>query len=76
MRCLSYRLKKIHRKFTSAYLLCDKASLSTKKIQINRSPKGSENERLLKKLDVFFLTCFELLKSRLSNNELVFAKKA
>jgi hypothetical protein len=27
MRCLSYCLIKIHRKFTSAYLLCDKASL-------------------------------------------------
>ncbi len=27
MRCLSYRVIKIHRKFTSAYLLCDKASL-------------------------------------------------
>jgi hypothetical protein len=26
VRCLSYRLIKIHRKFTSAYLLCDKAS--------------------------------------------------
>ncbi len=29
MRCLSYRIIKIHRKFTSAYLLCDKASLTT-----------------------------------------------
>jgi hypothetical protein len=28
MRCLSYRLIKIHRRFTSAYLLCDKACLS------------------------------------------------
>ncbi len=28
MRCLSYRLIKIHRKFTSVYLLCDKASLT------------------------------------------------
>ncbi len=28
MRCLSYRLIKIHRKFTCAYLLCDKASLT------------------------------------------------
>jgi hypothetical protein len=27
MRCLSYRLIKIHRQFTSASLLCDKASL-------------------------------------------------
>jgi hypothetical protein len=27
MRCLTYLLIKIHRKFTSAYLLCDKASL-------------------------------------------------
>jgi hypothetical protein len=30
MRCLSYRLIKIHRKSTSAYLLCDKASLRRK----------------------------------------------
>ncbi len=29
MRCLSYRLIKIHRKFTSAYLLCDKAALTS-----------------------------------------------
>jgi hypothetical protein len=28
MRCLSYRLIKIHGKITSAYLLCDKASLT------------------------------------------------
>jgi hypothetical protein len=28
MRCLSYRLIKIHKKFTSAYLLRDQASLS------------------------------------------------
>jgi hypothetical protein len=27
MRCLNYRLIKMHRKFTSDYLLCDKASL-------------------------------------------------
>ncbi len=27
MKSSSYRLIKIHRKFTSAYLLCDKASL-------------------------------------------------
>jgi hypothetical protein len=27
MRCLSHRIIKIHRQFTSAYLLCDKASL-------------------------------------------------
>ncbi len=30
MRCLSYPLIKIHRKFTIAYLLCDKASLKQK----------------------------------------------
>ncbi len=28
MKCLSYRLIKMHRKFTSAYLFCDKASLT------------------------------------------------
>jgi hypothetical protein len=28
MRCLNYRLIKIHRRFTSAYLLCDEAFLS------------------------------------------------
>jgi hypothetical protein len=28
MRCLSYRLIKIDRIFTGAYLLCDKASLA------------------------------------------------
>jgi hypothetical protein len=27
IRCLSYRLIKIHRKFTRAYILCDKATL-------------------------------------------------
>ncbi len=28
MRCLSYLLIKIHKKFTSAYLLCDQASVT------------------------------------------------
>ncbi len=34
MRCLSYRLIKMHRKVTSAYLLCDKASLIEKEEKI------------------------------------------
>ncbi len=37
IRCLSYRLIKIHRKFTSAYLLCDKASLRTEQKPIHFS---------------------------------------
>jgi hypothetical protein len=32
IRCLSYRLIKIHRKFTSADLLCDEVSLKKKEL--------------------------------------------
>jgi hypothetical protein len=52
MRCLSYRLIKIHRKFTSAYLLCDKASL-TMILAMILSSFGSVN----RKGKCFFFSC-------------------
>jgi hypothetical protein len=36
MRCLSYRPIKIHRKSTSAHLLCDKASLRMCHVKISQ----------------------------------------
>ncbi len=41
MRCLRYRLIRIHRKFTSAYLLCDKASLNETLVNRGKEPMGN-----------------------------------
>ncbi len=47
MRCLSYRLIKIHRKFTSAYRLCDKVSLI-----VGYNAEGSTHLHVKKQLAV------------------------
>jgi hypothetical protein len=57
MRCLSYRLIKIHRKFSSAYLFCDKASLRLKRhsYSLNRSffPLSENMDPYPKKNELF-----------------------